>query len=198
MFMVTGWPWSGHLWSKLWSVWIHKWPILWLPWFNDEIKTGFFESIKPFLSAMWCIWGRFKLKQFPKLKLTFAFCRKHSYVCLHSKHILTNCVFFAVFPTIVHLFELSFSFPPLFQCSLPLKFFSIGFFESVKIFFCIFAGLFWDHFLVVCPVKWDLTYHKLGAPETQYEKLNIYKCTLQTQLTIVSDEFFETNFIRSP
>ena len=70
--------------------------------------------------------------------------------------------------------------------------FFVGFFESVK---KIFLAFLMHNFevvggclLIVGPVKSDLSTRKLGAPEIQHYKLTIHSCTLQLQLTIMSDE----------
>ena len=111
-------------------------------------------------------------------------------ICLYSKHILTNCVFLTVFPTMVDSFELSFSFShtfPVFSF-LPSKFFSIGLFESVERFFCwIILGPVGGHVFVVGPVTWIHKTHKLRAPKTQYNDLVFYSCRLHLQLTTMSD-----------
>ena len=60
-------------------------------------------------------------------------------------------------------------------------------------FFLVFLldsfGTCWGQFLVVGPAKSDLTTHNMGAPGTQHDKLIIYSCMLQLQLTIMSDKF---------
>ena len=143
---------------------------------------------------MWCIGGvaNWNISQNGNWHVPFV---GNSHVCFNSKHILTNCVFLTIFPTIVDLFELSFSFSHTFLVFSAIEVLLYWIFRySDKDFFCIFAGTFWDFFLAVCPVKWDLTYHRLAAPETQYDKLNIYKCTLQLQLTIMSDELWIISF----
>ena len=87
-------------------------------------------------------------------------------------------MFLTVFPTIVDPFEPSVSFfHTFFQCFLPLKLFAVGFFESVKkkLYSCwMILGLVWGHFLVMSPVKRDLTTHKLGGAKTHHDKLIIY------------------------
>ena len=191
MFMVIGWPYSVHLWSRLWSAWIHKWPILWLPWFNDKIETGFFESIKKFLSAMWCIWRRCKPKQFPKLKLTCAFCRKQP--CLfvfktYSNYLRVSHSFSNYSGSFWTLFQFFPHFSSVFcHWSFSLLDF-LSLWKNFFVFFCwIILGPVGGHVLVVGPVTWVHKTHELRAPKPQYNDLVFYRCRLHLQLTTMSD-----------
>ena len=118
-------------------------------------------------------------------------------VCLYSKHILTNCVFLTVFPNKVDPLELL-VFPTLFQCFLPLKFFSIELFESVKKIFCFFCwiilGPVGGHVLVVGLVTWVHKTHKRRAPKTQYNDLVFYSCKLHLQVMSDNLDFIKFHF----
>ena len=65
-------------------------------------------------------------------------------VCSYSEHILTNCVFLTVFPTIVDPFELSFSFSDTFPVFSAIEVFLYWTFRVCEKDIVFFAGLFWD------------------------------------------------------
>ena len=119
-------------------------------------------------------------------------------VCLYPKHILTNCVFLTVFPTIEDPFEPSFSFFSQFSSvfchwSSSLLDFSI-LWKRFFVFFCwIILGHVGGHVLVVRLVTWVHKTHKLRAPKPQYNDLVFYSCRLHLQLTTMSDNL---NFIK--
>ena len=121
-------------------------------------------------------------------------------VCLYWKHILNNCVFLTVFPTIVDLFELNFSFShtfPVFSAIEVLLYWTVRVYEKdFCVFFCwIILGPVGGHVLVVGPVTWVHKTHKLRAPKTQYNDLVFYSCKLHLQLTTISDNL---DFIKFP
>ena len=65
-------------------------------------------------------------------------------VCLYSKHILTNCVFLTVFPTILDPFELSFSVAHTFSVFSATEVLLYWTFRVCEKDFLFFAGLFQD------------------------------------------------------
>ena len=112
-------------------------------------------------------------------------------VCSYWIHILTNCVFLTVFPTMVDPFELSFSSSHTFPVFSAIEVLLYWTFRACEKDFLFFSWNILEpvggHVLVVGSVTWVHKTHKLGAPKTQYNDLVFYSCRLHLQLTNMSD-----------
>ena len=120
------------------------------------------------------------------------------HVCLYWKHVLSNCVFLTIFPTIVDPFELSFSFLhpfPVFSAIEVLLYWSFRVCEKDFLFF--FVVLFWDP-LGATLSSWVLLRDSTKLANWELPKFNLvfYSCRLNLQLTTISDnlDFIKFHF----
>ena len=135
--------------------------------------------------------GVCKLEQFPNWNWHVPFVA-NSHVCLYSKHLITNCVFLTVFPTIVDPFEPSFSFFHTFPVFSATEVFLYWVFRVCEkdfflYFWWIILGPVGGHVLVVGPVTSVHKTLKLRAPKTQYNELVFHSCRFHLRLTTMSD-----------